>query len=104
MKPKKKTTYRPDGSVSREIWYLDGKRHRTDGPAWIGYFPDGSVSYEVWCVNDERHRTDGPAWISYSEDGSVRCEVWYLDGKELTEEQFVARRRKLIIDSIIKDR
>ena len=52
-------------------WWLDGKRHRTEGPA-IEY-PDGSKS---WWVNGKKHRTDGPA-IECA-DGS-KC--WYLNGK-----------------------
>jgi hypothetical protein len=39
-----------------QIWYLDDKRHRTDGPA-IEY-ANGNKS---WYLNGNRHRTDGPA-------------------------------------------
>lgn len=33
-----------------------GQLHRTDGPARI--FPDG---YQAWYLNGKRHRTGGPA-------------------------------------------
>jgi len=42
-----------DGSQS---WFLNGQRHRTDGPAVI--WADGS---RTWWLNGQRHRTDGPA-------------------------------------------
>lgn len=86
---------------NRTEWYLDGKRHRADGPAiehadgskeWYNdgllhreggpavEFADGST---FWCLNGLRHRTDGPAveW----DDGSKE---WYLNGEELTEAQW----------------
>ena len=59
-------------------WYLNGKRHRVDGPA-IEY-ADGDRS---WYLYGERHREDGPA-VVYP-DGTKH---WYLDGKEYTEEEF----------------
>ena len=69
-----------------QMWYVNGKLHRTDGPAviypdgaqawWVNgsahkengpaiIYPDGS---EYWCINGLYHRTDGPAIIDRSED------------------------------------
>jgi hypothetical protein len=50
-------------------WYLNGKRHREDGPAIIR--PRGTKS---WYLNGKRHRIDGPA-IEYP-DGS---KVWWIN-------------------------
>ena len=52
-------------------WYVDGKLHRTDGPAveWA----DGG---KYWFQNNKLHRVDGPA--VEDTDGSKH---WYLDGK-----------------------
>ena len=61
------TITRPDGT---QVWYLNGLRHRTDGPAAI--YPNG---YQAWYLNDLRHREDGPAIIR--PDGT---QVWYLNG------------------------
>ena len=60
-----------------KYWYLDGKCHRVDGPAveWA----DGD---KFWYLDGKRHRVDGPA-IEYA-DGT---KFWYLDGKFLTEEE-----------------
>ena len=62
----------PNGSVR---WYLNGKRHREDGPAieWA----NGSKS---WWLDDKRHRGDGPA-AEYA-DGTKE---WWLNGKQVTE-------------------
>ncbi len=60
----------PNGS---KLWCLNGKLHRTDGPAIEG--ADGS---KEWCLNGQLHRTDGPA-VEYA-DGS---KSWYLNGKHV---------------------
>jgi hypothetical protein len=52
----------------RKSWYLNGRRHRTDGPA-VEY-ADGS---KEWYLNGIHHRTDGPA-IEYA-DGD---KYWYI--------------------------
>jgi len=57
-------------SNGRKEWWLNGERHRTDGPAIEWY--NGS---KEWYLNGELHRTDGPA-VEYS-NGS---KFWYLNG------------------------
>ena len=65
-------------------WYLNGQRHREDGPAceWV----DGT---KHWYLNDKLHREDGPA--VECADGTKR---WYLNGKELSKAQFDARTKQ----------
>ena len=73
------TTYtvKVDDNGTKE-WYLDGKRHRVDGPAIE--FANGS---KYWYQDNKLHRIDGPA-IEDS-DGS---KYWYLDGNKLTQAQW----------------
>jgi len=61
----------PNGSKE---WRLNGKPHRTDGPA-VEY----SNGSKVWWLNGKRHRTDGPAieWPNGSKE-------WYLNDKQVT--------------------
>jgi S-adenosylmethionine synthetase len=40
-----------------KVWQLDGKFHRTDGPA----YESGLTGRKTWWKYGERHRTDGPA-------------------------------------------
>jgi hypothetical protein len=63
--------YRIEITCDEIRWTLNGKLHRTDGPAII--YVDG---LQEWYVNDKRHRTDGPAVIDA--DG---LQMWYKDGK-----------------------
>ena len=44
-------------SDGREDWYVNGQRHRTDGPAIV--YAEGAGS--AWYLNGELHRVDGPA-------------------------------------------
>lgn len=62
-----------------KYWYLNGLRHREDGPA-VEY-SDGSK--KSWYLNGLLHREDGPA-IEFS-DGT---KAWYLNGQHHTEEDY----------------
>lgn len=62
-------------------WRLNGKLHRTDGPAVI--WVDGLNEWcEEWWLNGKRHRTDGPAVIWF--DG---LKEWWVNGKQVTEDE-----------------
>jgi len=69
-----------DGDKS---WYLNGQLHREDGPAY-----EGASGTKSWFINGQRHREGGPAieWV----DGSKE---WWIEGKRLTEEEFNQRTK-----------
>src|ERR1700691_5145576 len=62
-----------DGTM---FYYLNGKYHREDGPAFI--WKDGTIKY---FINGKRHREDGPAVIH--PDGTV---FYYINDKHITKE------------------
>ena len=64
-----------DGS---KFWFLNGKRHREDGPA-----VESATGNKEWYLNGKQHREDGPA-VEYA-DGT---KSWYLNGEKYTEEEF----------------
>ena len=59
-------------------WYLNGKRHREDGPA-IEY----ANGDKYWYINGKLHRVDGPA-IEYN----TGTKVWCLDSSYYTEKEY----------------
>jgi len=67
-----------------KTWWLNGKRHREDGPAI-----EEASGGKSWYLNGKKHREDGPAleWA----DGT---KFWYLNDKELTEAEFNNRMNK----------
>ena len=85
-----------------KFWYLNGKSHRTDGPA-IEY----SNGHKEWYLDDKLHRVDGPAviypngekfWYSngnrHREDGpaielSNGDKLWHLNGDEYSFEEWL---------------
>jgi hypothetical protein len=89
-------------SNGQKEWFLNGKRHREDGPA-VEY-PNGN---NYWCLNGKYHREDGPAveWASgtkewylngnlHREDGPAiewadGVKLWYLNHKEVHPETIV---------------
>jgi len=68
-----------------KYWYLDGKCHRTDGPA-IEYI-DGD---KYWYLDNKLHRTDGPA-VEYT-NGDKR---WYLHGIDCKSQEEFERLMRL---------
>jgi len=67
-----------------KVWYLNGKRHREDGPAFEGA---GGTAY--WFLNGILHREGGPAI-----EGGSGGKAWYLNGVHLTEAEFNQRMNK----------
>ena len=61
-----------------KYWYLNGKRHRKNGPA-VEY----ANGDKWWYLNGEWHRENGPA-IEWA-DGDMS---WYLNGKLYTESEY----------------
>jgi hypothetical protein len=55
-----------------QYWWINGKRHREDGPAFIC---DGT---QDWYINGKKHREDGPAVIHA--DGS---QSWYINDEKV---------------------
>ena len=58
-------------------WYLNGKKHREDGPA-VEY----ANGNKEWHLNGKCHREDGPA-IEYA----YGDKAWYRNGVNCTEEE-----------------
>jgi len=57
---------------------LNGKLHRTNGPARI--WDNGTKS---WFINGSLHREHGPAVIL-----SNGTKYWFINGKQLSENEF----------------
>ena len=54
-KPKVKISYYENGQKEFEVWYLNGKRHREDGPAVQRWYPNGQKKSESWWLYDEKY-------------------------------------------------
>jgi hypothetical protein len=64
-----------------KAWYLNGKRHREDGPAL-----EHANGDKYWYLNGEHHREDGPALECAGGD-----KYWYLNGEYLTKDEWRAK-------------
>ena len=65
-------------------------------PNFTGYILDGD---EIWYRDGRWHREDGPAVIRV--DGSYI--LWYIDGEELTEEEFKTWQRTQKLEKFLND-
>ena len=66
------------GQYGDKLWYLDGKQHRVDGPAY-----EWANGNKYWSLNGKSHREDGPA-CEYA-DGS---KSWWLNDIYHTEDEY----------------
>ena len=80
-----KKEYYSSGNLKQEVYYLQGRYHRIDGPAIVSYYPSGEVKYEQYRVKGSLHRLDGPAFIRYSESGLPRSEAYYVNGHYINQ-------------------
>ena len=78
-------------------WYLNGKRHREDGPAVE--FADGDKS---WYLNGDLHREDGPAY-----EGANGDKKWFLNDVRYTEEEYYnklnPKAKELTMSELVKE-
>jgi len=78
-------TYRdPEtGRVIRQEYYLDGKTHRVDGPAYVEYRDDGSFLCESWYCHGSWHRdpAQGPASTWINPETGNRYENFFVNGR-----------------------
>ena len=72
-------------SFGTKRWYLNGKRHREDGPAVI--YSNGDT---IWYLNGKLHRTNGPA-VEFFNNNNINpnIEQWWINGKEFTKKEFL---------------
>lgn len=68
-----------DGALIYEEWYVNGEKHREDGPA-LSKWSSGELTLEEWYTNDKKHRDGGPA-VSIWELGKLATQQWYETGK-----------------------
>jgi hypothetical protein len=76
----------------RTYWFNEELQfHRLDGPA-----AEHSNGRKAWYQNGKLHRADGPAveWASGTKE-------WLIEGKELTEEEFVNRNKPCLGKKVV---
>jgi len=73
-------------------WYLNGKRHREDGPA-IEY----ADLDKHWYLNGKKHREDGPAIELAS-----GTRLWFLNGVLVNEDKVMNPGKELTVAEVSK--
>jgi len=68
------------GGIAVETYYVNGEKHREDGPAQIMYREDDTIKYEMWYLRGKLHRDNAPAVVWYDRSyNKCRCEYWLDD-------------------------
>ena len=77
-----------------KLWYKNGQLHREDGPA----IEEAIGGTRGWYQSGEYYRRDGP-----SIERAREYKSWYINGKQLTEQEFNSRNKKeFSMDEIAK--
>ena len=67
-------------------WFLNGKLHREDGPAY-----ESANGNKSWYLNGKLHREDGPAM-----EFASGFKYWFLNGERVTEEEHKRQTSKVV--------
>jgi len=78
-----------------EMWFLNNKLHREDGPAYQEWYDNGQKRYESWILNKKYHREDGPAYQIWYKNGKKWREEWWLNNKKYSREEWVEKLKKI---------
>mgnify|MGYP001774458397 CR=1 FL=1 len=81
--------YYLNGQKQLELWLLNSKDHREDGPSRQMWYKNGQKKIESWYLDGKLHREDGPAYQRWMENGQKRTENWWLDGKQYLRKEWV---------------
>lgn len=69
-------------------WFLNGIEHRElNKPSYLQYSSNGSLEWEEYKVNGKLHRTDGPALQKFAPVYDPVVE-YYINGVKYTKEEF----------------
>jgi hypothetical protein len=87
--------YWNNGQKKYEFWFLNGKKHREDGPASQFWFDNGQKKFEFWFLNGKYHREDGPANKFWFENGKKKSEYWFLNNKQYSRKKWIEKLKEI---------
>lgn len=76
------------GEIRHRSYWVDGQKHRDDGPASIWYYKNGTVQHETYMFRGKKHRDNGPAIILYNNKSEPVAWEFYKDGTVLPKDAF----------------
>ena len=62
-------------------FYLNGLKHRKDGPSRTWYFEKNLIGFKQYHENGKLHRKNAPAQFEHDENGNIEAEKYYQNGK-----------------------
>ena len=90
-----KIEYHTNGQKHLDLYSLNDKFHREDGPAVQSWFDNGQQKSIVYYLNDEYHREDGPAIQGWRYNGEKVSELYFLNGVQFTKEEWLQKLKEI---------
>ncbi len=84
-----------NGQKQSEVYYLNGKIHREDGPANQIWYDNGQKELESYYLNNLLHREDGPAYQKWFENGKQQFDYYYLNGDIYDREDWINQLKEI---------
>ena len=63
----------------------------------LRYYDNGKLATMSFFMNGLKHRIDGPAFQKWDEDGKLYKEDYYLDNMKVSKERHLIRTRDIIL-------
>jgi len=84
------------GKIETDNWwdFIDLTWHREDGPA-LQEFYSGQLAIVKYYINGKRHRLDGPAYKDFFYDGKPSSETYYINDVWYTKSDYEAEIFKM---------
>lgn len=86
------------GNINMEVYYVNGKKHCENNPAYYEYDELGNKTKERWYKHGVNHRLDGPAYTQYSPSKLEEC--WIVNGRVVNLNEYPVVKDNKICDKI----
>ena len=80
------TYWHENGQIEAEYYYINNVLHRINGPARTWWWMNGQIEAEYYYINNALHRIDGPARTWWYDDGQKKSEYYYINGVKYSKE------------------
>ena len=99
-----------NGQLRSEEYIVHGRYHNATVPACRSWYANGQLNKAAYWINGKRHNTTGPAYFHWNDpayfhwndNGHLLTEEYWVNGKQLTKEQFANRNKETCNGKVVE--